>query len=159
MLVQCILKDGVLVTVCPSCNIYYSVQLCEQTNMRFDYFQFRTALEENIMLTETQGLRLPDEPQEGRTRSWDQLEHEAAWCSTFSCLKTSQTGDSAGFQQLEHEAAWCSTFSCLKTSQTRDSAGFQVSLSQNQIDFQMSVFLVNRLVVLTERLRATNANL
>ncbi|KAG5441409.1 hypothetical protein CSKR_107687, partial [Clonorchis sinensis] len=27
-----------------------------------------------------------------------QLEHEAAWCSTFSCLKTSQTGDSAGFQ-------------------------------------------------------------
>ncbi|KAG5454383.1 hypothetical protein CSKR_107236 [Clonorchis sinensis] len=53
-----------------------------------------------------------------------QLEHEAAWCSTFSCLKTSQTGDSAGFQQLEHEAAWCSTFSCLKTSQTGDSAGF-----------------------------------
>ncbi|KAG5449571.1 hypothetical protein CSKR_101562 [Clonorchis sinensis] len=32
--------------------------------------------------------------------------------------------------QLEHEAAWCSTFSCLKSSQTRDSAGFQVSLSQ-----------------------------
>ncbi|KAG5441710.1 hypothetical protein CSKR_113433 [Clonorchis sinensis] len=27
-------------------------------------------------------------------------------------------------------AAWCSTFSCLETSQTRDSAGFQVSLSQ-----------------------------
>ncbi|KAG5454113.1 hypothetical protein CSKR_110488 [Clonorchis sinensis] len=49
----------------------------------------------------------------------------AAWCSTFSCLKTSQTRDSAGFQQLEHEAAWCSTFSCLKSSQTRDSAGFQ----------------------------------
>ncbi|KAG5441581.1 hypothetical protein CSKR_113167, partial [Clonorchis sinensis] len=33
-----------------------------------------------------------------------QLEHEAAWCSTFSCLKTSQTGD----------------------SQTGDSAGFQI---------------------------------
>ncbi|KAG5447025.1 hypothetical protein CSKR_108875 [Clonorchis sinensis] len=32
--------------------------------------------------------------------------------------------------QLEHEAAWCSTFSCLKTSQTEDSAGFQVSISQ-----------------------------
>ncbi|KAG5451046.1 hypothetical protein CSKR_105606 [Clonorchis sinensis] len=29
-----------------------------------------------------------------------QLEHEAAWCSTFSCLKTSQTGDSAGFQNI-----------------------------------------------------------
>ncbi|KAG5442617.1 hypothetical protein CSKR_106136 [Clonorchis sinensis] len=55
------------------------------------------------------------------TRRWT----GAAWCSTFSCLKTSQTGDSAGFQQLEHEAAWCSTFSCLKTSQTGDSAGFQ----------------------------------
>ncbi|KAG5445311.1 hypothetical protein CSKR_105796 [Clonorchis sinensis] len=27
-----------------------------------------------------------------------QLEHEAAWCSTFSCLETSQTGDLAGFQ-------------------------------------------------------------
>ncbi|KAG5441991.1 hypothetical protein CSKR_110750 [Clonorchis sinensis] len=27
-------------------------------------------------------------------------------------------------------AAWCSTFSCLETSQTRDSAGFQVNLSQ-----------------------------
>ncbi|KAG5441174.1 hypothetical protein CSKR_102727 [Clonorchis sinensis] len=30
----------------------------------------------------------------------NQLEHEAAWCSTFSCLKTSQTGDSAGFQNI-----------------------------------------------------------
>ncbi|KER27715.1 hypothetical protein T265_05274 [Opisthorchis viverrini] len=28
-------------------------------------------------------------------------------------------------KRLEHEAAWCSRFSCLKTSQTRDSAGFQ----------------------------------
>ncbi|KAG5450054.1 hypothetical protein CSKR_103288 [Clonorchis sinensis] len=27
-----------------------------------------------------------------------QLKHEAAWCSTFSCLKTSQKGDSAGIQ-------------------------------------------------------------
>ncbi|KER32462.1 hypothetical protein T265_12806, partial [Opisthorchis viverrini] len=27
--------------------------------------------------------------------------------------------------RLKHEAAWCSTFSCLRTSQTRDSAGFQ----------------------------------
>ncbi|KAG5453607.1 hypothetical protein CSKR_109559 [Clonorchis sinensis] len=26
------------------------------------------------------------------------LKHEAAWCSTFSCLKTSQTGDPAGFE-------------------------------------------------------------
>ncbi|KAG5453059.1 hypothetical protein CSKR_106226 [Clonorchis sinensis] len=63
--------------------------------------------------------------QTGDSAGFQQLEHEAAWCSTFSCLKTSQTGDSAGFQQLEHEAAWCSTFSCLKTSQTGDSAGFQ----------------------------------
>ncbi|KAG5451004.1 hypothetical protein CSKR_105243 [Clonorchis sinensis] len=39
--------------------------------------------------------------------------------------------------QLKHEAAWCSTFSCLETSQTRDSAGFQASLSQNQICLQM----------------------
>ncbi|KAG5452604.1 hypothetical protein CSKR_100455 [Clonorchis sinensis] len=44
-------------------------------------------------------------------------------------------------KQLEHEAAWCSTFSCLETSQTRDSAGFQVSLSQNQICLQMCVFI------------------
>ncbi|KER33387.1 hypothetical protein T265_12612, partial [Opisthorchis viverrini] len=28
-------------------------------------------------------------------------------------------------ERLKHEAAWCSTFSCLETSQTRDSAGFQ----------------------------------
>ncbi|KER30634.1 hypothetical protein T265_02984 [Opisthorchis viverrini] len=28
--------------------------------------------------------------------------------------------------RLQHEAAWCSTFSYLETSQTRDSAGFQV---------------------------------
>ncbi|KAG5445492.1 hypothetical protein CSKR_100980 [Clonorchis sinensis] len=40
--------------------------------------------------------------------------------------------------QLEHEAAWCSTFSCLDTSQTRDSTGFQMSPSQNQICLQMS---------------------
>ncbi|KAG5450060.1 hypothetical protein CSKR_113375, partial [Clonorchis sinensis] len=104
----------------------------------------------NIRLTETRGVRLPDEPHEGRNRSYlavplilhirpagghremksalrnplltklgqpgsipalllpsdgmtarhrkDQLEHEAAWCSTFSCLETSKTGDSAGFQ-------------------------------------------------------------
>ncbi|GAA50945.1 hypothetical protein CLF_105293 [Clonorchis sinensis] len=26
------------------------------------------------------------------------LRHEVAWCSTFSCLETSKTGDSAGFQ-------------------------------------------------------------
>ncbi|KAG5450957.1 hypothetical protein CSKR_105287 [Clonorchis sinensis] len=43
--------------------------------------------------------------------------------------------------QLDHEAAWCSTFSCLKTSQTGDSAGFQGVSSKNQIDLQMSVFL------------------
>ncbi|KAG5442004.1 hypothetical protein CSKR_106956 [Clonorchis sinensis] len=34
-------------------------------------------------------------------------------------------------------------YSLLKTSQTGDSAGFQVSLSQNQIDLQMSIFLEN----------------
>ncbi|KAG5448021.1 hypothetical protein CSKR_106608 [Clonorchis sinensis] len=43
--------------------------------------------------------------------------------------------------QLKHEAAWCSTFSCLETSQTRDSAGFQVSLSQNQIERSVDVVL------------------
>ncbi|KER27557.1 hypothetical protein T265_05444 [Opisthorchis viverrini] len=77
------------------------------------------------------------------------LKHKATWCSTFSCLETSQTRDSAGFQgsllknqislqmsRLKHKAAWCSTFSCLETSQTRDSAGFQGSLSKNQISLQ-----------------------
>ncbi|KER31791.1 hypothetical protein T265_02023 [Opisthorchis viverrini] len=44
-------------------------------------------------------------------------------------------------KRLKHEAAWRSTFSCLRTSQTRDSAGFQVSLSKNQISLQMSVFV------------------
>ncbi|KER27410.1 hypothetical protein T265_05517 [Opisthorchis viverrini] len=29
--------------------------------------------------------------------------------------------------RMKHDAAWCSTFSCLETSQTRDSAGFQVA--------------------------------
>ncbi|KER33249.1 LOW QUALITY PROTEIN: hypothetical protein T265_12670 [Opisthorchis viverrini] len=29
--------------------------------------------------------------------------------------------------RLRHEAAWCGTFSCLRTSQTRDSAGFQLA--------------------------------
>ncbi|KAG5441010.1 hypothetical protein CSKR_101240 [Clonorchis sinensis] len=43
--------------------------------------------------------------------------------------------------QPKHEAAWCSIFSCLETSQTGDSAVFQVSLSQNQIDLQISVFI------------------
>ncbi|KER25283.1 LOW QUALITY PROTEIN: hypothetical protein T265_14235 [Opisthorchis viverrini] len=40
-------------------------------------------------------------------------------------------------QRLKHEAACCSTFICLETSQTRDSAGFQLSLSKNQISLQM----------------------
>ncbi|KER23051.1 hypothetical protein T265_14720, partial [Opisthorchis viverrini] len=52
-----------------------------------------------------------------------QLKNEAAWCSTFSFLETSQTKDSAGFRATE--AAWCSTFSGLETSQTGDLAGFQ----------------------------------
>ncbi|KAG5445028.1 hypothetical protein CSKR_105042 [Clonorchis sinensis] len=30
---------------------------------------------------------------------WDQLKHEAVWCSTFSCLEISRTRDSAGFQE------------------------------------------------------------
>ncbi|KER28944.1 hypothetical protein T265_04325 [Opisthorchis viverrini] len=50
-------------------------------------------------------LRLPDEPQEKRNRSWavdgfSRLKHEVAWYSTFSCLRTSQTRDSAGFQNI-----------------------------------------------------------
>ncbi|KAG5453509.1 hypothetical protein CSKR_112253 [Clonorchis sinensis] len=39
--------------------------------------------------------------------TWRLLKHEAAWCSTFSCLETSQTRDSAGFQAA----------SCYKISQ------------------------------------------
>ncbi|KAG5442599.1 hypothetical protein CSKR_114381 [Clonorchis sinensis] len=54
----------------------------------------------------------------------------------YTCIAISRIS-----QQLEHEATWCSTFSCLEASQTGDSAGFQVSLSQNQIDLQISVFL------------------
>ncbi|KER25215.1 hypothetical protein T265_14258, partial [Opisthorchis viverrini] len=30
------------------------------------------------------------------------LKHEAAWCSTFSCLRTPQAKDSAGFQCLQN---------------------------------------------------------
>ncbi|KAG5447218.1 hypothetical protein CSKR_113521 [Clonorchis sinensis] len=94
-----------------------------QNSMGFA-FPTSSSLKKSIRSSTKRLEDLPDPPVS------KQLEHEAAWCSTFSCLKTSQTGDSAGFQQLEHEAAWCSTFSCLKTSQTGDSAGFQVSLSQ-----------------------------
>ncbi|KAG5454060.1 hypothetical protein CSKR_102023 [Clonorchis sinensis] len=36
-------------------------------------------------------------------------------------------------RQLQPEAAWCSTFGCLETSQTRGSTGFQLSLSENRI--------------------------
>ncbi|KAG5441516.1 hypothetical protein CSKR_109769 [Clonorchis sinensis] len=77
-------------------------------------------------------------------------------CSTCSCLETSQTRDSAGFQGKSvakpnlFANERISLISCnsvskikLKTSQTRDSVGFQVSLSQNQLDLQMSVFLEN----------------
>ncbi|KER21204.1 hypothetical protein T265_10414 [Opisthorchis viverrini] len=92
-------------------------------------------------------------------REAEQLEHEAAWCSTFSGLETSQMRDSAGFrmslsqnqiclqmsvaensstahgrfallgahQQLKREAAWCSTFSYLETSNLSDSFGFQLA--------------------------------
>ncbi|KAG5454734.1 hypothetical protein CSKR_113146 [Clonorchis sinensis] len=60
---------------------------------------------------------------------------------TYCQIISIKTGDSAEFQQLEHEAVRCSTFSCLETSQTGDSPGFQLSLSQSQIDLKMSVFL------------------
>ncbi|KER33380.1 hypothetical protein T265_00700 [Opisthorchis viverrini] len=38
-------------------------------------------------------------------------------------------GESQERAKLKHEAAWCSTFSCLRKSQTRDSAGFQANSS------------------------------
>ncbi|KER27050.1 LOW QUALITY PROTEIN: hypothetical protein T265_13876 [Opisthorchis viverrini] len=38
----------------------------------------------------------------------------------YTCIEISQTS-----YQMKHEAAWCNTFSCLKTSQARDSAGLQ----------------------------------
>ncbi|KER24373.1 hypothetical protein T265_07933 [Opisthorchis viverrini] len=51
------------------------------------------------------------------------------------------------YLRLKHEAAWCSTFSCLRTSRTRDSAGFQVSLSKkHRISLQMNVY--SKLVLL-----------
>ncbi|KER29262.1 hypothetical protein T265_04105 [Opisthorchis viverrini] len=34
---------------------------------------------------------------------------------------------------MKHEAAWCSTFSGQKTSQTRELAGFELSLAKKQI--------------------------
>ncbi|KAG5446129.1 hypothetical protein CSKR_111663 [Clonorchis sinensis] len=103
--------------------------------------------------------------------TWDCLKQSNNFVTPLagiSCLETSQTRDAAGFQlslsqnqiclqmsvfrqfraiwlQLEqkqpkHEGAWCNTFTCLETSQTKGSAGFQVSLSQNQLCLQMSVF-------------------
>ncbi|KAG5445585.1 hypothetical protein CSKR_106904, partial [Clonorchis sinensis] len=50
--------------------------------------------------------------------------HQAASCSSCYDIRD------IAIHQLEHEAAWCSTFSCLRTSKTGDPAGFQVSLSQ-----------------------------
>ncbi|KER26813.1 LOW QUALITY PROTEIN: hypothetical protein T265_13930 [Opisthorchis viverrini] len=41
--------------------------------------------------------------------------------------------------RLKHEAAWCSTFSCLTTSQTRYSAGFQSLFEKPNPSTQMSV--------------------
>ncbi|KAG5452815.1 hypothetical protein CSKR_109016 [Clonorchis sinensis] len=43
--------------------------------------------------------------------------------------------------------SWGSSGRRLETSKTGDSAGFQVSLSQNQIDMQMSVFIENILIL------------
>ncbi|KAG5441132.1 hypothetical protein CSKR_102768, partial [Clonorchis sinensis] len=59
--------------------------------------------------------------------------HQAASC--FGCYDIRDIA----IHQLKHKAAWCSTFCCLETSQTRDSA--RLSVSQNQIDLQMRVFI------------------
>ncbi|KER26403.1 hypothetical protein T265_06324 [Opisthorchis viverrini] len=50
------------------------------------------------------------------------------------------TWNPADSLQLKHEAAWCSTFSCLEISQMRDPARFQVSLSKKQISLQMDLW-------------------
>ncbi|KER26971.1 hypothetical protein T265_05879 [Opisthorchis viverrini] len=41
----------------------------------------------------------------------------------FTCVAISRIS-----WRLKHEAAWCSTFSCLETSQTRYSAEFQIHI-------------------------------
>ncbi|KER30033.1 hypothetical protein T265_03412 [Opisthorchis viverrini] len=46
---------------------------------------------------------------------------------------TTDFGLLGAHQRLKHEAACCSTFSCLRTSQTRDSGGFQKSFSQRKL--------------------------
>ncbi|KAG5441764.1 hypothetical protein CSKR_114300, partial [Clonorchis sinensis] len=40
--------------------------------------------------------------------------------------------------QLEREAAWCSTFSCLETSQQEVQLGYSLVSRKNQIDLQIS---------------------
>ncbi|KER23583.1 LOW QUALITY PROTEIN: hypothetical protein T265_14618 [Opisthorchis viverrini] len=45
---------------------------------------------------------------------------------TITVGRFERVSNNISFTRLKHEAAWCSTFSCLGTSQTRDSVGFQV---------------------------------
>ncbi|KER32947.1 hypothetical protein T265_01040 [Opisthorchis viverrini] len=76
------------------------------------------------------------------------LDQPESFLNPLTCEETKLGTETqlASSLRLKHEAAWGSTFSCLRTSQTRDSAGFQVSLSKNQLSLQMSVY--SRLLLL-----------
>ncbi|KAG5443759.1 hypothetical protein CSKR_111008 [Clonorchis sinensis] len=51
-------------------------------------------------------------------------------------------------QQLKHEAACCSTFSCLEASQTRDSGGFQVNLAKPNLFVNECISLIQCILVM-----------
>ncbi|GAA49108.1 hypothetical protein CLF_102512 [Clonorchis sinensis] len=56
------------------------------------------------------------------------MELDAAWCSTFSCLETSETGDSAGFQCIK--CLGINDF-CLSTDDNRNAIHESTKIKQN----------------------------
>ncbi|KAG5451208.1 hypothetical protein CSKR_112837 [Clonorchis sinensis] len=91
----------------------------------------------NIRMTETRGLRLPDEPQQGQNRL----------CAFEEFSATLYAAPDIHFHVADEygEAEYTR-----KTSASTDSPGtqlnlpfvmFQLSLTQNQIDLQMSIFI------------------
>ncbi|KAG5443318.1 hypothetical protein CSKR_107290 [Clonorchis sinensis] len=54
----------------PVCGVFRQLNVLHQTASCSSCYDIRDIAIHNIKLAETRGLRLPDEPQEGRNRSW-----------------------------------------------------------------------------------------
>ncbi|KER31599.1 hypothetical protein T265_02235 [Opisthorchis viverrini] len=110
-------------------NALVSVNLMFHLKPNYTKLEKYTHLQTNVVLRENQLEGNPAESLVYDAFKQPNLLHQAV--SSFNWYDKSDIGTPSR-DRLKHEAAWCSTFRCLRASQTRDSAGFQLGDSTGQ---------------------------